>query len=194
MHILTVHIFKANSFPVSFNFISWGLSELHLWISGRTGNNSYPKLLGYKNIWDCSLVLYIFRTRLSLSFTIFFNISGPLPDLFQHSYLHAAPQLPSLAVARGICLDSLTQSQREAIIYLLIQSFAYLYISYKDTTWQYVFKLCLVLFHAIFFGPKSIHYRSSSVCMYIVSVFPAQAFGFNFAKPSYIALTQSCLI
>lgn len=194
MHILTVHIFKANSFPVSFNFISWGLSELHLWISGRTGNNSYPKLLGYKNIWDWSLVLYIFRTRLSLSFTIFFNISGPLPDLFQHSYLHAAPQLPSLAVACGIYLDSLTQSQREAIIYLLIQSFAYLYISYKDTTWQYIFKLCLVLFHAIFLVQNP--YTTEAVlsaCILFLS-FQLKPLGLILQKPSYIALTQSCLI
>lgn len=93
------------------------------------------------NIWDCSLVLCVFRTMFSCAFSMPFKITGLLPGLFQHSYLQAASQLSPLTIAVDICLDPLTQRKRETFIWHLIQSFfIYMYIKYKDTTWQEIFK------------------------------------------------------
>lgn len=122
------------------------------------------------NIWDCSLVLCVFRTMFSCAFAMLFKITGLLPGLFQHSYLQAASQLFSLTIAVDICLDSLTQRQRETFIWHLIQSFfIYMYIKYKDTTWQEIFKLYLILFQAVFF----VNNPASSVHVYSISIFQA---------------------
>lgn len=120
------------------------------------------------NIWDCSLVLCVFRTMFSCAFSMPFKITGLLPGLFQHSYLQAASQLSPLTIAVDICLDPLTQTKRD--LYMTPNPiFFHIYV-YKVQRYHLAGNLqVLILFHAIFF----VNNPTCFVHVHSISIFQA---------------------